>query len=482
MFRTVTTKQLSTECKVLLMLALPLIASSMVGQSLGFFNSIFLSRLGQDALAAGSVVNLLVATLMTGIWGSISAVNILTAHAHGANDEKDIACVLKNGLTLAFFAAIPTMFLLWNVAPILLLLGQKPGTIELAKPFLHSLTWAILPDFIFSVLLHFLVGLGQTRLNLMFTLIWVTLTVTSNYFFIFGKFGAPALGISGIGWGTAIAFWIMLIILGSFILFHKKYQRYRQYFFNKSCQLNRLKELLYIGLPMGFMYCIEAAFFFSVVLMMGTISSAAQAANQIALQFTSVVSVAAFGFGQAATVQIGHSIGAKKLELAQRTGYLSIMLAGFIMLFVAFIFWHFGYQLINIDFDIYNPKNTPVVELAKQFLLLAALFQIVEGIRLAAIGGLRGWKDTQFSMLVSIISFWGIALPLGYVFAKRLNWHGQGIWAGIALGQMFSALILIRRYRKVTKQYREQPREAKVLIAEVKKDLEGEIVLNPPHL
>lgn len=457
------------ENRNLLLLALPLIASSMVGQSLGFFSNIFLAHLSKDSLAAGSIVTSLFVTLMIIMWGTLSVVNVMTSHAHGANDHKAAARVLQDGLKIATFASIPAMLIIWNAPPLLLLLGQKSYTVQLATAYLHGLTFAIFPDFIFSVLLHFLVGLNQTRLNLLFTFIWVSLTVACNYILMFGHLGLPKLGMAGIGWGTSIGFWIMMLLLASYIFFNKNYFPYRCFLFKNDLP-SVIPELLKIGLPIGFMYCIEVGFFLSVVLLMGILRNGAQAANQIAIQYTSLVSVASFGIGQAATISIGHQLGGKNLAQAERTGYTSMQLAFIIMFIIAIVYWCFTKTLISIDFDIDNPANQQVVNLAKDFLMLAALFQIGEGIRLAAIGALRGWKDTHFSMYVSVLTYWCIALPCGYVLAKFTGLQGQGIWLAIVFSQACSALILLKRYQKITTQYQAHPQEAKALIAEVKKN------------
>lgn len=277
-------KVLLSESKILFLLALPLIGSGVVENSLGFFSTLFLAHLSQEALAAGALVAWMFATLMVIMWGTLSAIATLVSHRHGAKDDIGVACVVRDSLILAIVATIPCMLLIWNLAPILLLVGQSPQMVALAQPYFHSLAWAIFPDLIFTVLLHFVMGLGHMRTNLVFILLWVPINIVLNYSLMFGKFGLPALGIAGIGWGMSISFWIVTILMAFYLLFNKHYRVYCQYLINNH-QTSTLAELLRVGLPMGLMFCLEIAFFTCITLIIGTISSNALAANQITLQF-----------------------------------------------------------------------------------------------------------------------------------------------------------------------------------------------------
>ncbi|WP_192805899.1 MATE family efflux transporter [Rickettsiella massiliensis] len=248
------------ESYALLALALPLVLSSVIETSIGFFSNLFLAHLGAKSLAAGALVSWVFTTIMVIIWGVFSAISILVARYYGANQPLQIRAVLYAGLLLAILLMIPAMILMWNLAPIFLFFGQKQSVVTLAQPYLHGLAWAIIPDFLITVLLQFSAGLGRTKTNLVFSLLFVPLNIFFNYSLLFGKFGLPCLGIAGIGWGAALAFWIMTT---GFIFYFLLNPNYRIYWQRSRVEpiYPALKEILQVGFPLGLMYCVEVGFF-----------------------------------------------------------------------------------------------------------------------------------------------------------------------------------------------------------------------------
>lgn len=439
-------KTLFTESKILILLALPLIGSGVVELSVGFFSTLFLAHLSQEALAAGALVAWLFATLMVIVWGLLSAVSTLVSRYHGEQNHQKISSVLRDGLLTAAILALPAAYLLWNIAPILLLFGQKPEAVKLAQPYLHGLAWAIIPDFIICVLLHFVSGLGRTKVNLTFSVLWVPLNIFLNYSMMFGKFGLSNLGIAGIGWGTAASYWITTI---GFVIYLLISPAYKKYHLKTATKINwhSFKELLQVGLPLGFMYSVEIGFFLAVSLMMGKISADALGGNQITLQYLWIFSMVTFCTAQAITIRMGHTIGASDIKKAELAGYIGIFWNVIFMILVAFIYWFAPNALISLDFDIHNPNNQTTVTLAKEFLALAAIVQIIEAIRFGAFGALRALKDTRFTMYASIFTFWILAIPLGYALAFNFNMLGNGIWWAMIFSQVVGAIIMIWRYR-----------------------------------
>lgn len=446
MIKKIAVKKYSSEIKALFGLAVPLIASGFIENSIGFFSTLFLAHLGKQELAAGALVAWVFATLMVIMWGMLSAISTLVARHYGEQNNKAVAIVLRDGLWIATFATIPVMAILWNLAPLFAWFGQDPETVKLTEYYLHGLAWGVFPDFILTVLLHFYMGLGKTRVNLFFSMLWVPINIAANYVLMFGKWGFPAMGIAGIGWGTTATFWIMVLLLALYTVLNKNYRIYSIKNLPAMTAVS-IKELLRVGMPMGAMFCIEIGFFMTVTLLMGAINQDALAANQIAMQYLAQLSIITFSIAQAITVRIGHVLGEGNILLAKRAGYLGVFLAFIFMSFVAVVYWIFPEQLIGIDLDVHAAKNQLVVELAKQFLAICALFQLFEAIRFAAFGALRGIKDTQFTMWVSIITFWLIALPLGYFFAVNMNWGGAGVWWAMVFSQTIGATILVRRFQ-----------------------------------
>lgn len=260
------------------------------------------------------------------------------------------------------------------------------------------------------------------------------------------------LGIAGAGWGLTISNWITVLFIGGYTLTNRNYKRYFRYLL-KPTKNSYLIELLHIGAPMGLMYCVEVAFFFALTLIMGSFGSLVMAANQIALQYLGTLMAVIFSTAQAITVRMGHLLGEGNKVSAEQSAYVGIFISMLFMLFVAICYWCFPIQLISIDFDVNNPGNLEIVRFAKQFLTVSAIFQIFEAIRISLFGTLRALKDTRFTLFISILSVWGVALPIGYFIATPLGFGEIGFWWGMVVGASFSVLLLLWRFKFKIKCY-----------------------------
>lgn len=444
-------KNFFSESKLLLALSIPLIMSGLVETSIGFFSNIFLAHLGTESLAAGALVNWVFTTIMVIVWGTLSAITTLVARHYGRKNLDQIQNVLCAGLLLAVVLMLPSMVLLWNLSPIFLFFGQDPKTVLLANPYLHGLTWAVIPDFIYTVAMQFVAGLGRTKINMCFSLLFVPLCIFFNYALVFGLFFFPKLGIAGIGWGTALVFWI---IAGLFIIYFFLKKDLRIYL--KFLPLHKiavaLKEIFQVGLPLGLMYCVEIGFFLAMTILMGLISQDTLSANQVTLQFFWIFSIVTFALAQGITIRVGHSVGKNDKKAVHYATYIGLFYACIYTLLIAFLYWIFPKALIGIDFNPNNPNNSTIIQLAKEFLAIAALVQIVEAIRFTYFGSLRGLKDTKFSLLNSILIFWITSLPLAYL-AMHFGFAGRGIWWATLLGEIVGIPLLIWRYHRKVDEY-----------------------------
>jgi MATE family multidrug resistance protein len=430
----------------LLLLAIPLTLTGLLQSSTYFFETIFLAHLGPEFLAAGALVSWLFGTFIVILIGVLSSINILVAHKHGAKDHEGITLVVRDGVWLAVFMSIPSFILFWNLAPIFLFLGQSPSVVYLAQTYLHALAWGVLPNLLMFALLEFIVGLGHAKIILLFSILSVSLAVVFSFALIFGKFGLPALGIAGAGWGTCISYWISAVFLVIYVVLNKQYRSYLYNLFTFTKQ-SYLLELFKIGAPIGIMYCVEVAFFFALTLIMGSLNSQLLAANQIALQYMGTLMSLIFSIAQAITVRMGHLLGAGNVPSAERACYVGVSLAACLMIIMAICYWTIPTVLISIDFDVHLQKNQELIKLATQLLAISAIFQIVEAMRIALFGALRALKDTRFTLFISIISFWGIAFPIGYLLTFNLKLGGAGLWWGMVIGASFSVLLLFWRFK-----------------------------------
>ena len=186
---------------------------------------------------------------------------------------------------------------------------------------------------------------------------------------------------------------------------------------------------------------------------MGSLGSQLLAANQIALQYMGAFMTVIFSIAQAITVRMGHLLGAKEIRAAEKSSYLGTAIAIAFISVISIIYLFFPEPLISVDFNVHDPDNYSIVSEIKTLLAIAALFQIFETMRIALFGSLRSLKDTKFTMAASMISFWGIALPTGYLLATQLQLGGAGFWWGMVLGAGASATLLQWRFRLKMRRY-----------------------------
>ncbi len=434
--------------KNLISLAIPLILSGLMESSIGFISSVFLAKLGPLELAAGSLASWGFATLMIIMWGLLTAVSVLVSRYFGAKDTKAIGAVLRDAIFLGLILVIPSTLLIWNAAPILTLLGQKAAIVSQAVPYLHALAWGILPDFISLILLQFIIGLGQTRINLIFTLAWVPVNVMLNYVFTFGKFGFPALGMAGLGWGTTASYWILALLLIAFMGSRKIYRPYLKASWEKF-KPTHVAELFKVGLPMGLMYALEIGFFFTMALIMGQYGIKEIDANQITMQYLGLFVTVVFATAQAVTVRMGHQIGAKNYQGANRAAYAGLILSFGLTFLAACSEWFLPRQLIAVDLGGMSISDSELIALTIQFLAIAAVFQLTESLRITLFGALRALEDTRFTLFTSFIAFWCIAIPMGFMIDKLFHFDASSYWVGLTLSGMMSVSLLYWRFRRM---------------------------------
>jgi multidrug resistance protein, MATE family len=435
----------------LLKLISPLVLTGLVQSAVVFFETVFLSHLSPENLAAGALVSWSFGTVLVIVFGILSSINILIAHKYGSQDEESIFLIVRDGLSLAILFGIPTSLLFWNMSPLFLLLGQSPAIVLLAKTYSHAMAWGILPNVIMIALFEVFIGLGHVRLIFLFNILSVFLTIFFSFSLIFGKFGLPMLNIAGAGWGSTISNWILLIIAGC-TLMNKNYKRYFQLIFDFT-KPSYLKDLLHVGTPMGVMYFVEVSFFFTLTLIMSSYDYLVMAANQVALQYLGVLTIIFSSTAQAITARMGHLLGAGNYVAAENSAYIGVFISLIFMVPVAFFFWFFPFQLISIDFDVNKPENEKIVCFATQFLMVGALFQIFDAIKISLFGALCALKDTHFTLYTSIFSFWGVALPVGYFMATHMALKGLGLWWGMVLASSLSVLLLLWRFKFKIKHY-----------------------------
>jgi MATE family multidrug resistance protein len=267
-----------------------------------------------------------------------------------------------------------------------------------------------------------------------------------NYVLMFGKFGAPALGVVGCGAASAITMWLVGLILATHMFLSKHYRPFAIFSRVAPLRVSVLKEIAALGVPIAITITAEAGLFSAVSILMGTRGTEITAAHQIAINFSATMFMIPLALSSATTIQVGQLIGAGKMRSARTSGALGIILCAFFMSLSAIFLLIFRDSVVSLYTD-----DAAVRGIAISLLLMAAIFQIADGVQIGAAGALRGYKDTRFPMAVNMFSYWVLAFPLAFLAAITFKAPPNYVWGGFVVGLGAAAILLSLRYNYVSK-------------------------------
>ena len=438
------------EVKQTLLLAGPVIGSQLGQMSMGFVDTVMVGRLGVEALAGVALGNTIFFVLVIVTMGVILAVSPMVSQAHGSEDEAAIEISVREGLRMGLVLSVIPFLILWNIKPLLLWMGQVPETVELTSSYLRAIAWGILPFLWFGAIRSLVEGVSRPLPVTLITFFALGLNALANYVLMFGKWGFPALGLEGTGWASSIVYWTMFIVIATYSRVSTVFRKYKIFSNLGKMDVPAFKEVFKVGWPIGISHGIEAGLFSITALTMGLLGTVSLAAHQVAIQCAAYTFMVPMGIGIAASVRVGQSVGMENHLGAQRAGYVAIMLSTIFMSFTAILFWVFPRFFIGLYIDTALAENLEVVKLATVLLSVAAIFQVFDGIQVAALGALRGLKDTRVPMIIGFISYWLIGLTVGMSLAFYFEKGAIGLWWGLVLGLAAAAVLLSLRFRHST--------------------------------
>jgi MATE family multidrug resistance protein len=401
-----------------------------------------MARLSPEALAGGGLGAASYSFVSIFCIGVIAAVGTLVSIRNGAGDRDGVTRLTQAGLWLAWAMAIVAGVLMWNLGPVLLLLGQTPDNVAFARQFLTLLPFALPGYLSFMALRGFTAAMGRATPVMVISIVATVLNFALNYAFIEGLFGLPKMGLVGIGLVTAVVANGMAVALALHIRSHRAYAAYPLRRGLARPSWPALRELWRLGLPIGGTYAVEVGLFAFAALCMGTMGSTQLGAHQIALQIVSVAFMIPAGLSYAITMRIGQHYGAGQLLDARLAGRVGIAFGAAAMLGFAMVFWLLPNQLIGLFLDHNDPAFRPVIQLAVSLLAVAAWFELFDGMQSIAMGAIRGLKDAKTTFLVGLACYWLIGAPAAWLLAFNLGWGPVGVWWGLALGLACAAISL----------------------------------------
>jgi MATE family multidrug resistance protein len=429
----------------------------MLGHSfVSFIDNIMVGQLGTAELAAVSLGNSFMFIAMSLGIGFSTAITPLTAEADAEQDFEKGKSYFKHGLFLCTILGIFLFLMVFFAKPLMYLMNQPEEVVAYAIPYLDLVAVSLIPLIIFQGFKQFSDGLSMTRYPMYATLLGNIANVILNYVLIFGKFGFPELGIVGAAYGTLVSRLLMVVHLW-YLLKGKEKSRafvtHIKFFVLDKLMLNKIINL---GAPSAMQMFFEVAIFTAAIWLSGTLGKNPQAANQIALNLSSMTFMVAMGLSVAAMIRVGNQKG-KQNYLELRRIAFSIFLFGIILAFVfGILFLSFNTYLPKIYVD-YNDTNNlidnvEVVKIASKLLIAAAIFQISDSIQVIVLGALRGLQDVKIPTVITFISYWLIGFPISWFFGKEDALGSFGIWLGLLAGLTSAAILLYIRFNYLTKK------------------------------
>lgn len=446
------TKEFSYNLK----LAYPVILG-MVGHTLiAIVDNIMVGKLGSTELAAVSLGNSLIFVAMSLGIGFSTAITPIIAEADAEKNSSKIRLAFHNGLFLCTILGFALFGLVVIAKPVMELLQQPKEVITLAKPYLDWVAFSLVPLIIYQGYKQFADGLSMTKYSMYAIVMANIVHVIINYCLIYGVWIFPKMGIIGAGLGTVISRIAMVVFMHIILAKQEKLKHYFQGFSFNEIKKETISKIVNLGFPSAMQMLFEVVLFTAAIWLCGNIGKTSQAANQIALSLASMTFMFAMGLSVVAMIRVGNQKGNqdyKNLVIVARSIFL---LAIFIEIIFAilFVLLHntLPYIFLNMENQAQFLDNNEVITIAAKLLLVAAVFQISDGIQVVVLGALRGLQDVKIPMYITFVAYWVIGFPISYYLGEHTSLKAVGVWIGLLAGLSFAAIFLYIRFHILTKK------------------------------
>lgn len=423
---------------------MPLILSNLAQFAIHITDTVMLGWYDVTALAASTIAGTLFFVIFIVGAGFAQAVTPLVASAAEQGDEVQVRRVTRMGLWLSiFYGFIVTIPFFW-AEDILIAIGQDAEVSRLAHIYLQIVIWQMIPALIVMTFKSFLAALEHTAIILWATIGTAVLNVFINYALIFGNWGMPELGIMGAAIASLSVTLITVLLLMIYILrVLPQFELFKNFWRSDSAILRRVFML---GWPIGATSLAEGGLFSASAIMVGWIGPIELAAHGIAIQLASLTFMVHIGFSQAATVRAGRALGRRDELSLRRGGMTAIGMSAIYAVITSLIFLAMPEFLVSLFIDPNEPERANLLRIGASLVMVAALFQLVDGLQVLALGLLRGVQDTAVPMVMAAISYWVIGLPVSYLLAFTLGFGAVGLWLGLVIGLAIAAALLLWRF------------------------------------
>ena len=433
--------------KPMLRLAGPLIVNFLAVAGMHFADAVMAGRLGADALAAVAIGASVWMIGFSFCLGLLMAISPIVARHFGSGQHDLIGRYARQGVYLGFVLGLPLIALAqYAVEPLLTWIGIDAEFRGMTVGYTKSIMFGAPGIFIFLALRFTTEGVGHTRPIMFTSVIALGCNVFLNYVLMFGKFGAPALGVVGCGIASAITMWLVAGALALYMMLSPFYRPFNLFSRVAPLRWSVLREMVVLGVPIAITITAEAGLFGAVSILMGTRGVAITAAHQIAINFASTMFMIPVALSSASTIRVGQLLGAGNLQGARVSGAVGIWLCALVMAISALFLLVFRDAVVSLYTD-----DVAVRSIAISLLLMAAIFQVADGVQIGAAAALRGYKDTRVPMLVNMFAYWVLAFPLAFLAAITFKAPPNYTWAGFIVGLGTAAILLSWRYNRISR-------------------------------
>ncbi|WP_339876063.1 MATE family efflux transporter [Olleya marilimosa] len=437
-------------------LAAPVMLGMLGHTFVSFVDNIMVGQIGTAELAAVSLGNSFMFIAMSIGIGFSTAITPLVAEADSANDFEKGKSAFKHGLFLCTVLGVLLFLVLLLAKPLMYLMKQPIEVVELAIPYLDLVAISLIPLIIFQGIKQFSDGLSLTKYPMYATIVANVVNVGLNYLLIFGKFGFPEMGIVGAAYGTLVSRVIMVAYLWWLLKGRKKSKDYVTNIKFFVLDKLMLKKIIGLGTPSAMQMFFEVAIFTAAIWLSGLLGKNPQAANQVALNLSSMTFMVAMGLSVASMIRVGNQKGLHQYFELRRVA-VSLFLMGFIFAVIfasLFLIFNQFFPRLYVDFDdaVNFKDNLEVVTIASQLLIAAAIFQISDSLQVIVLGALRGLQDVKIPTIITFVSYWLIGFPVSWYLGKADAYGSFGIWLGLLAGLTTAAILLFIRFNYLTKR------------------------------
>jgi len=429
----------------------------MLGHTLiSIVDNIMVGNLGSTELAAVSLGGSFVFIGMSLGIGFSTAITPLVSMADAEKDDKKIRSVFHHGLLSCVILGVFVFILIVLAKPIMYIMHQPKEVIDLASPYIDWVAFSLIPVIIFQGYKQFADGLSRTKYSMYAIFMANIIHIIINYVLIYGVWIFPKLGIIGAALGTVISRILMVVFMHYIMKNNAQLNPYFKNFSFREIKKTMLKKIASLGIPSAMQMLFEVALFTAAIWLCGSIGKTSQAANQIALTLATTTFMFAMGLSVAATIRVGNNKGLmdyKNLIIVARSVFLlAIILETFFGLLFVILHNFLPHLFLNMENVNQAIENKEVIIIASKLLLVAAVFQISDGIQVVVLGALRGLQDVKVPMYITFVAYWVVGFPISFFLGKYTELKSVGVWIGLLAGLSTAALFLYLRFHKLTKQ------------------------------